>query len=67
MAMQIAFLGLLFTGLGLVTDGGYAMAAGTAGNWIKRNRGYLRFERYISGTVLVGLGLTTAFAGNGKK
>ena len=35
-------------------------------NWIRRNRGYLRFERYVSGTVLVGLGLTAAFAGPGK-
>jgi threonine/homoserine/homoserine lactone efflux protein len=66
-AMQVAFLGLLFVGLGLLTDGCYAMAAGTAGHWIKRNRGYLRFERYVSGTVLVGLGLTAAFAGHGKK
>ena len=66
-AMQVAFFGLLFAGLGLLTDGCYAMAAGTAGNWIKRNRGYLRFERYVSGTVLVGLGLTTALAGHGKK
>jgi threonine/homoserine/homoserine lactone efflux protein len=53
--------------LGLLTDGCYAMAAGTAGHWIKRNRGYLRFERYVSGTVLVGLGLTAAFAGHGEK
>lgn len=66
-AMQIAFLGLLFAGLGFITDGCYAIAAGTAGNWIKRNRGYLRFERYVSGTVLIGLGLTAAFTGNGKK
>ena len=66
-AMQIAFLGLLFAALGSVTDGCYAIAAGTAGNWIKRNRGYLKFERYVSGTVFIGLGLTAAFAGNGKK
>lgn len=66
-AAQVAFLGLLFAGLGMVTDGCYAMAAGTAGSWIKRNRSYLRFERYISGSVFIGLGLTTAFAGNGKK
>ena len=66
-AAQVAFLGLVFTGLGMLTDGCYAMAAGTAGNWIKRNRSYLRFERYISGSVFIGLGLTTALAGNGKK
>jgi threonine/homoserine/homoserine lactone efflux protein len=66
-AMQIAFLGLLFTALGFVTDGCYALAAGTAGGWLKRSRGYLRFERYVSGVLLVGLGLTAAFAGNQKK
>jgi len=64
---QIAFLGLVFTGLGLITDGCYALAAGTAGQWLKRNRAYLRFERYISGTLLVGLGVTAAFAGQSRK
>lgn len=66
-AMQIAFLGLLFTLIGFVTDACYALAAGTAGGWLKRNRGYLRFERYISGFLFIGLGLTAAFAGNQRK
>jgi len=63
-AMQIAFLGLLFTAL---ADGCYALAAGTAGNWLKRNPVYLEVERYISGVLFIGLGLTAAFAGNQKK
>ncbi len=67
LAMQIAFLGLLFTLLGFMTDGCYALAAGTAGSWLKRSRGYLRFERYVSGVLFIGLGLTAAFAGNQKK
>lgn len=66
-AEQIAFLGLLFVALGLVTDSCYAMVAGAAGDWIKRKRGPLRFERYVTGVVMIGLGLTAAFAGNGKK
>lgn len=66
-ATQIALLGLLFTSLGFVTDGCYALAAGTAGNWLKRSRGYLKFERYVSGFLFIGLGLTAAFAGNQKK
>jgi threonine/homoserine/homoserine lactone efflux protein len=66
-AMQIAFLGLLFTALGFVTDGCYALVAGTAGSWLKRSRAYLKFDRYVSGALLVGLGLTAAFAGNQKK
>ena len=66
-AMQIALLGLIFTALGLVTDGAYALAAGTAGAWLKRSRGYLRVERYVSGALFIGLGLTAAFAGNQRK
>lgn len=66
-AAQIAFLGLLFALIGFVTDGCYALAAGTAGGWLKRSRGYLKFERYVTGTLFIGLGVTAAFAGNGKK
>lgn len=66
-AMQVAFLGLLFTFLGFITDGCYALAAGTAGNWLKRSRVYLEVERYVSGVLFIGLGLTAALAGNQKK
>jgi len=66
-ATQIAFLGLLFVALGLVTDSCYALVAGTAGDWIKRKHGPLRFERYVTGVVMIGLGVTAAFAGNGRK
>ena len=66
-AMQIAVLGLLFTGLGFITDGCYALAAGTAGNFLKRSRAWLGFERYVSGVVFIGLGLSAVFAGNNRK
>src|SRR6201998_1865528 len=62
---QIAFLGLLFTLMGLTSDGLYALVAGTAARWVKRNGHYLRYERYVTGGVFIGLGLTAAFAGNG--
>jgi threonine/homoserine/homoserine lactone efflux protein len=67
LAMQVAFLGLLFTGIGIVTDCCYALAAGTAGDWLKKSRGYLNFERYVSGALFVGLGLTAALSGNQRK
>jgi len=66
-AMQIAVLGLLFTLFGFVTDGCYALAAGAAGDWLKRRRNYLRFERYVSGTLFIGLGVAAAFSGNHRK
>jgi threonine/homoserine/homoserine lactone efflux protein len=66
-AFQIAFLGLLFTLMGLMSDGLYALVAGTAGRWVKRKGHYLRWERYVTGSVFIGLGVTAAFAGNGRK
>jgi threonine/homoserine/homoserine lactone efflux protein len=66
-ASQIAVLGVLLATLGFITDGCYALVAGTAGNWLKRSRAYARLERYVSGMVFIGLGLTAAFAGHQKK
>jgi threonine/homoserine/homoserine lactone efflux protein len=66
-AMQIAVLGLLFTLLGFITDGCYALVAGTAGKWLRQSRTYLEVERYVSGVLFIGLGLTAALAGNQKK
>jgi threonine/homoserine/homoserine lactone efflux protein len=63
---QIAFLGLLFTLMGLTSDGLYALIAGTAGAWVKRHNRYLDWERYVSGSVFIGLGVTAALAGGRK-
>ncbi len=67
LAMQIAFLGLLFAVLGLFTDGCYALLAGTAGGWLRESKRYLEIERYVSGIVFIGLGLTAALAGRDRK
>jgi threonine/homoserine/homoserine lactone efflux protein len=64
---QILVLGLIFVALGVVSDGLYAVAAGTAGAWLKRDGRFLRVERYVSGSIFVGLGVTAALAGNGRK
>ncbi len=66
-AMQVAFLGVLYTVIGVLTDGAYALAAGTAGNWLKRSPVYLKAERWVSGSIYIGLGLTAAFSENHKK
>jgi threonine/homoserine/homoserine lactone efflux protein len=62
----VIFLGLLFTLMGLTSDALYALVAGTAGRWVKRNGHYLRWERYVTGGVFIGLGLTAALAGNNR-
>ncbi len=66
-AVQILFLGLVFVALGVISDGLYAVAAGSAGAWLKRDGRFLRAERYVSGSVFIGLGVTAALAGNGRK
>jgi threonine/homoserine/homoserine lactone efflux protein len=66
-AMQITLLGVIFAVLGFCTDSAWALLAGTAGGWLKRSRGYLRFERYGSGILFIGLGLVAAFSGAEKK
>jgi threonine/homoserine/homoserine lactone efflux protein len=65
-AVQIAVLGLLFVLLGLVTDSVWAIAAGTAGGLLRRSRRFVRTQRYVTGTVYVGLGVATALAGSGS-
>jgi len=64
-AVQIAVLGLLFALLGLVTDSLWAIAAGTAGGVLRRSQRFVRAQRYVTGTVYVGLGVATAVAGSG--
>jgi threonine/homoserine/homoserine lactone efflux protein len=62
-ALQIASLGALFILLATVSDGLYALAAGSAAGWLRGRRGFVRGERFATGGVLVGLGLLTAFSG----
>ena len=65
-AVQVAVLGLLFALLGLVTDSLWAIAAGTAGGVLRRSRRFLRTQRYVAGTVYVGLGIATAYSGSSE-
>jgi threonine/homoserine/homoserine lactone efflux protein len=65
-ALQIAVLGLVFVVLALLSDSLWALAAGTAGTRLRRSTSFLRVERYLSGSIFVGLGLTAAFAGHRK-
>jgi threonine/homoserine/homoserine lactone efflux protein len=64
--VQIIALGLLFVTLSVATDSGWAMAAGTAGNWIRRQPGLARAQRYVTGGALIGLGAAAAFSGRRK-
>ena len=63
-SLQILVLGLTFMLLGLVTDSIWALAAGSAGETLRRSRRWARVQRYVSGSVFVALGVATAFTGS---
>ena len=64
---QIVVLGLVFVGLGLVTDGLYALGAGTAAGWLRSSPRFLAGERWVSGGMYIGLGIVAAFARHQRK
>ena len=61
--LQIAFLGWTFAVLGTITDSIWAIAAGAAGDVLRRSRRFALVQRYVSGSVFIGLGVVTALAG----
>jgi threonine/homoserine/homoserine lactone efflux protein len=56
---QALVLGVFFVALGLITDSLYALAAGTVGGLLRRQRNAVR---YGSGLVFIALGATAALA-----
>lgn len=61
-ALQIGVLGLVFVALAIVCDCSWALAAGTASERLRGSRRFLAVQRYVSGSVFVGLGALTAVA-----
>jgi len=60
--VQVRVLGMVFVALGVITDGGYALTAGTAAGWLRGHPRFLASERWISGVMYIGLGVAAAFA-----
>ena len=58
--LQILALGLLFAALGFFSDGAWALVAGTFGERLRRSRRFPAVQRYVSGSVFVGLGAVAA-------
>jgi threonine/homoserine/homoserine lactone efflux protein len=65
--LQMVALGLLFVCMGILSDGVWALFAGSAGSWLKNNLGLLRAQRYFAGTVFIILGVAVAFSGQSRK
>lgn len=65
--LQMLVLGLIFVVIGLVSDGSWALLAGTAGRWLRRHMGFLGIQRYFSAGVFIALGVALAVSGQGRK
>jgi threonine/homoserine/homoserine lactone efflux protein len=62
-ALQALVLGVLFVAIALVSDSVWALASGSAAEWLKARPLAVTLERWLTGTVLVGLGAAAALTG----
>lgn len=65
-SVQIMVLGAIFLGMGVVSDGMYALLAGGAGKWFHSSDRLLPVRRCLTGGVYIALGVATAFSGRSK-
>jgi threonine/homoserine/homoserine lactone efflux protein len=63
---QILCLGVVFVLLGAITDSAYALTAGSAAQWLRGSPRFLASERWISGSLYIGLGVVAAMSSNRK-
>ena len=59
--------GAIFVTIGLASDLTYAVVAGAAADWLRKKRRFARIQRYVAGTVFVGLGVTAALTGSAAR
>jgi threonine/homoserine/homoserine lactone efflux protein len=65
--VQMLVLGLTFVTLAAISDGTYAMLSSSLGRWLNRNPKLASRQKYVTGSVYVGLGLTAALTGSSHK
>ena len=61
--LQLMVLGATFVGLGVLTDGAYAVAAGSLGSVVRGKRRTAQVQRYVAGGTYVALGVASAAVG----
>ena len=60
LALQTAFLGLIFIALATTTDGGYALLAASLGQRLRRSKHFAAGQRYVAATMFIALGVSAA-------
>ncbi len=66
-ATQILSLGILFAAMGTTSDSLWALFSGSVAGWLRNNQRWMRNERYVSGGILISLGVATALAVHSAK
>ena len=64
-ALQLLELGCLFVLMAVISDGLYALLAGSVAQQLKGRRAFGGLSRYLTGSVYIGLGITAALADGG--
>ncbi|MGL4611318.1 MAG: LysE family translocator [Trueperaceae bacterium] len=59
--LQIAFLGIWFIVVTFPVDAGVGLLGGYLGGWLRRRSSVQKFNKWVTGTVFIGLGVGTAF------
>ncbi len=60
---QIFLLGLLFNTLAVFVGICYALLGGVLGEWLRSRGGFVRVQGYLTGSVLIVIGIVTVFLG----
>jgi threonine/homoserine/homoserine lactone efflux protein len=63
-SLQLLLLGLSFVVLAVLSDSVWAIVAGFGAGWLRE---HLSLQRWVSGSVFVGLGVATAVSGGHRK
>jgi threonine/homoserine/homoserine lactone efflux protein len=66
-ATQILALGLVVFVIATASDIVYALAAGALGGWLRGRPGFLRRQRYLTGSIYLGLAAAATFAGGERR
>ena len=61
-AVQVAFLGVLFAAIALTSDAMYALVADLLAGKLRRSGAGARLRRWVSGGIFIALGVTAATA-----
>lgn len=64
--IQTLLLGVLFVALAFITDNIYAFVASSLAEKLNANTNFQKRQKYFSGLVYIGLGVTTALTGSRK-